>query len=181
MTYDPAQLSDDPIELKRIIVALLDENAKKQATLDALVAEVSRLNVTIQKLSEMLFGKKSEKLSKDKPKDEPENNVTITESSDESDSSDKPEVPVSKPPRKKKTKNGGGGRMKIPNSLPVEIVENHPPLEERTCTECEAPFKAIGFETSQQIIFVPSSFKKLETHNMKYVADCPCSAKRSAT
>jgi hypothetical protein len=174
MTYDPEQLPDNPIELKRIIVALLEADTKKQATLDALVAEVSRLNVTIQKLSEMLFGKKNEKRSKDKPKSEPDKNVTITpESSDKTDSSETPEITASKPLRKKKTKNGGGGRMKIPNNIPVKIVENDPPLEERTCTECDTPFKVIGFEISRQIIFVPATFEMLETHNMKYVADCP--------
>ena len=182
MTCDPEHLPDDPNELKRIIVALLEADVKKQATLDSLVAEVSRLNVTIQKLTEMLFGKKSEKLSKDKPKDEPENNETkTTASSDESKSSETSEIPVSKPPRKKKTKNGGGGRMKIPANFPVRIVENYPPLDERTCCECETPFKVIGFEMSRQIVFVPAQFEILETHHMKCVADCPCSAKRSAT
>jgi len=57
MMYDPDLLHDDPCELKRIIQTLLDDNDKKQATLDALVAEVAKLNVTIQKLTEMLFGK----------------------------------------------------------------------------------------------------------------------------
>lgn len=182
MTYDPEQLPDDPIELKRIIVTLIESEAANRKTMESLVAEVSRLNVTIQKLSEMLFGKKNEKRSKNKPKEEPDKNVTITpESSDKTDSSETPEITASKPLRKKKTKNGGGGRMKIPNSIPVEIVENDPPLEERTCTECETPFKVIGFEISRQVVFVPSSFKMLETHHIKYVADCPCSAKRSAT
>jgi transposase len=182
MTCDPEHLPDDPNELKRIIVALLEADVKKQATLDSLVAEVSRLNVTIQKLTEMLFGKKSEKLSKDKPKDEPDKNEIIaTESSDEAKSSETPDSPVSKPLRKKKTNNGGGGRMKIPDSLPVTVVDNDPPLDERTCPECETPFKVIGFETSRQIIFVPAQFEILETHHMKCVADCPCSEKRSAT
>ena len=182
MTYDPEHLPDDPNELRRIIVALLDDNVKKQTTLDALVAEVSRLNVTIQKLTEMLFGKKSEKLSKDRPKDEPATNEPIkTESSDDANSSETPDIPASKAPRRKKTKNGGGGRMKIPDNLPVRIVENYPPLEERTCRECETPFKVIGFETSRQIVFVPATFEILETHHMKCVADCPCSEKRSAT
>ena len=186
MTCDDEHLPDDPNELKRIIAELLEADAKKQVTLDSLVAEVSRLNVTIQKLTEMLFGKKSEKLSKDKPTDQPKdepdkNDIIATESSGETMSSETPGIPGSKPLRKKKTKNGGGGRMKIPDNLPVKVIEHYPPLEERTCKECETPFKVIGFATSRQIVFVPAQFEILETHNMKYVADCPCSAKRSAT
>jgi len=180
MTYDdPEHLPDDPNELKRLVVAI---DAANRKTIESLIAEVSRLNVTIQKLTEMLFGKKSEKLSKDQPKDEPGNTETITtEPSAETKAPETPEIPVSKPPRKKKTKNGGGGRMKIPANLPVHVVENYPPLDERTCSECGTPFKVIGFETSRQIIFVPGRFETFETHNMKCVADCPCSEKRAAT
>jgi transposase len=178
MTCDPEHLPDDPNELKRMIVALLEADAKKQATLEALVAEVSRLNVTIQKLTEMLFGKKSEKLANDKPKGEPEHRETITtEDSNVTESLETPEIPVSKPPRPP----GGGGRKKLPEHLPVTVVENFPPVEERTCNECATPFKVIGFASSRQVIFVPAQFEILETHHMKCVADCPCSAKRSAT
>jgi transposase len=182
MTCDPEHLPDDPNELKRMIVALLEADVKKQATLDSLVAEVSRLNVTIQKLTEMLFGKKSEKLSKDQSNAEPETNETTpTTASDPSGSGETPKILASEPPRRKKKNNGGGGRMKIPKHLPVKIVENYPPLDERTCSECKIPFKTIGFETSRQVVYVPGHFEMLETHHMKCVADCPCSAKRSAT
>jgi len=191
MTYDPEHLPDDPNELRRIIVALLDDNAANRKTIESLVAEVSRLNVTIQKLTEMLFGKTNKKLANlsiveeappvpetEAPVSSPETETSSTETEKSPETSENP-APEKK--NRKKEKNGGGGRMKIPDDLPVRIVENDPPLEERVCCECETPFKVIGFEVSRQIVFVPATFEILETHHMKYVADCPCSEKRSAT
>ena len=77
MTYDVDALPDDVEQLKLLIVTLSQANAKQQETLDQqnktldqLVAEVSRLNVYIQQLLEIIYGKKSEKLPKEKPKEE---------------------------------------------------------------------------------------------------------------
>jgi hypothetical protein len=140
MVSDPNNLPDDPNELKCMIVAFLASDVEKQKTLDALIAEVSRLNATIQKLTEMLFGKKSEKWSKDQSREE-SNGESVgtgegrTETADETKGAEPPEKTELKKPRKKKTKNGGGGRMKIPADLPVRIIEIHPPEEERTCAE----------------------------------------------
>jgi transposase len=189
MTYDSDHLPDDPNELKRLVVALLESDAAKQKTLDEMVAEIAKLNATIQKLTEMLFGKKNKKLANiaaapEASTSEEETSTPSVEEekhSDTSDASDTSVPPVPKSPRQKKAGNGGGGRMKIPDNLPVTIVEKYPPEHERTCTECETPFKVIGFETSRQVVYVPPRFEIIEMHNMKCIADCPCSACRSAT
>lgn len=175
MVFNSNNLPDDPNELKAIIVTLLESDAQKQKTLDDLVGEVSRLNVTIQKLTEMLFGKKSEKLPKDKPKEESESTETSNEEpSGATESPASPEISVPKKPRKKKKKNGGGGRMKIPDNLPVTIIEIHPPLEERTCAECQEEFKPIGKSVSKRIIFKPSTFEVEETWTFAYAGTNPC-------
>ena len=190
MTYDPDQLPDDPSELKRIIQALLDDNAKKQATLDALVAEVARLNVTIQKLTEMLFGKKNKKLanittaqeqSLSETETSPVDSQAETNSPPQEGFSETPQTSVPESLRQKKTVNGGGGRMKLPDDLPVKVVENHPPLEERTCDICETPFKQIGYSESKKLVYIPGYFEVLETHHTQWIADCSCCEKRSAT
>ncbi len=178
-TYDPDHLPDDPTQLKSIIVALLESDVARQKTLDEMVAEVSRLNLRIEQLLEMIFGKKSEKRSK--PKEEPkEESATETPEADapktdaSADNAETPEIPVSKPSRKKE-KNGGGGRMKIPADLPVRIVEVHPPLEDRTCTECNAEFKWIGKSVSKRIVYTPPVFVVEQTEIHAYTGDCACS------
>jgi transposase len=188
MTCDPDHLPDDPNALKRLVVALLESDAAKQKTLDEMVAEIAKLNATVQKLTEMLFGKKSKKLANiaaapetsASEEEAPTSSVEETPSGT-SDASDTSVPPVPKSPRRKKPVNGGGGRMKLPDNLPVTIVEKYPPEHERSCTECETPFKVIGFEVARQVAYVPPRFEIIEMHNMKYIADCPCSACRSVT
>ena len=124
MTYDPANLPDDPEQLKAIIVSL-------QSTVDKLTAELRRLTMLFEKF----FNKSSEKLSKEKPSDET------------------PKPDDAAPERKKRKKNGGGGRSALPEGLPrVEKIIDVPE-EERRCDCCEQLFKYIGDELSEQLHF----------------------------
>ena len=84
MTFDPNHLPDDPTQLKSIVVALLESDAARQKAFDEMVAEMSRLNLRIEQLLEMIFGKKSEK--RPKPKEEPkEESATETPAADASE------------------------------------------------------------------------------------------------
>jgi hypothetical protein len=183
MVYDIDSLPDDVEQLKSLIVSLsqanvdlLQSNAKQQETLDQqnktldqLVVEMSRLNVYIQQLLEIIYGKKSEKLPKEKPKDESSANPETPENTDSNED------------RKKREKNGGGGRTKLPDNLErVEQVMDVPE-EERTCTCCGKPFKHIGDEHSEQLHFRPGTFYVAVQVLPKYIAACDCSEKRSAT
>lgn len=92
MIYDVASLPDDPDQLKSIIITLSQANDRQQETLDRqkktldqLVAEVSKLNVTIEQLLEMIFGKKSEKQSKEKANDESKDKPSSDETSENTD------------------------------------------------------------------------------------------------
>ena len=172
MVYDSSNVPTDIAQLQELVISLSQSNAKQQETLDQLVAEVSRLNVTIEQLLEMIFGKKSEKLPKDKDADESKNELASPET---------PENTEPKDGRKKREKNGGGGRVELPASL--ERVENviDVPEEERTCDCCGQLFKCIGEERSEQLHFSPIEFFVVVQVLMKYIAACDCSAKRSAT
>ena len=65
--------------------------------------------------------------------------------------------------------------MKIPVDLPVRLVEVHPPLEERICTECDAEFKWIGKSVSKRIVYTPPVFVVEQTEIHAYAGDCECS------
>ena len=178
MQYDVEHLPDDAQQLKAIIVSLLESDAANRKTLNELVAEVSRLNLRIEQLLEMVFGKKSEKLLKNKAKDEPDTNDSSKSpepATPPAPPAEEPQNSIPKKTRKKKTKNGGGGRMVIPPDLPVRIVEILPPPEERTCTECDAEFKRIGKSVSRRIIYIPPVFEVEETHIIAFAGNCPCS------
>jgi hypothetical protein len=92
-------------------------------TIDKLTQEIRRLTTLIEKF----FGKSSEKLPKETPSEE---SVSV------------PAV------RKKRVKNGGGGRSALPAGPPrVEKVVDVPE-EECRCDCCEQLFKCIGEERS---------------------------------
>lgn len=90
------KLGDDPQTGQQ---ETLDQQKK---TLDQLVAEVSKRNVTIEQLLEMIFGKKSGKQSKEKANDESKDKPSSDETSKNTESQDG---------RKKREKNDGAGRM----------------------------------------------------------------------
>ena len=169
MVYDVDSLPDDASQLKALIVSLSQAYAKQQETLDQLVAEMSKQTVYIQQLLEIIYGKKSEKTPKEKPKDESSTTAEVTENTNSNDD------------RKKREKNGGGGRTKLPDNLErVEQVVDVPE-DERTCTCCGKPFKCIGDERSEQLHFRPIVFYVVVQVLPKYIAACDCSEKRSAT
>ena len=126
MTYDPENLPDDVEQLKAIIASLLQSGTEAQATINKLTEELRRLTLLFEKF----FNKSSEKLPKDEPSVEP------PEGSE-------PDTSEAVPQRKKREKNGGGGRSALPEGL--ERVEKviDVPEEERRCDCCEALFKWI--------------------------------------
>jgi len=159
MTYDPAQLPDDPEQLKAIIVSLLQSNTNLQGTVDKMTDDIRRLT----HLMEKFFGKSSEKLAKEKPSDEA------------------PKTDDAAPERKKREKNGGGGRSALPEGLPrVEKIIDVPE-EERRCDCCGELFKHIGDERSEQLHFKPMELFVVVQVLLQYMAVCECSAKRSAS
>jgi transposase len=134
--------------------ALLQELVINQSqTIAALTEEVRRLTTLIEKF----FGQSSEKLPKEKP-------------------ADTSETPT---PRKKRLKNGGGGRNELPADLPRVELRLDVPEEERRCTSCGKPFACIGEDRSEQLHFKPMELYVVVQILLKYMASCPCSDKRS--
>ncbi len=138
-------------------IVLLQELVINQSqTIASLTDEVRRLTTLIEKF----FGKSSEKLAKP---------------------NETPRKQASKPNRKVKEKNGGGGRNELPASLPRIEKRIDVPEEERICSCCGIPFNFIGEERSEQLHFKPMELYVVVQILTKYMAACDCSEKRSAT
>lgn len=65
----------------------------------------------------------------------------------------------------------GHGRRPLPKDLPRERVEHHPSQAERTCPGCHQPMGPIGEEVSEQLDYVPASYRVIEHVRVKYA--CP--------
>jgi len=71
------------------------------------------------------------------------------------------------PPRR-----GPHGRNKLPEHLPVERIEIHPPETLRQCGCCGKSMHAIGEETSEQLDYRPASLVRVQTARIKYACAC---------
>lgn len=74
--------------------------------------------------------------------------------------------------RNEQKKNHIHGRGKLPEHLPVERVEIHPPEASRTCCACNSPMHVISEETSEKLHWRPGSFVRLQTVRPKYACAC---------
>ncbi len=129
---------------------LLEENAQ-------LKAQVAELKVQVEKLTKMLFGKKSEKSKKGKEK--------------------KPKSPsddLTGAPSEKK-KNGGGGRKPFPPEIPRRDV--HVPLhpDECRCAACGRQFETMGVEITEVLNVIPMILEVIRfiRERKKPACDCP--------
>ena len=65
-------------------------------------------------------------------------------------------------------KKHGGGRKPLPKNLPRERIEITLPESERACTCCGKTMQPFGEETSEQLEYIPASFKVIEHARIKY-------------
>lgn len=64
------------------------------------------------------------------------------------------------------------GRNKLPEHLPSERIELHPPETARTCSCCGAAMHAIGEETSEHLDYRPASYIRVQVARVKYACAC---------
>jgi transposase len=164
MVYDDSNVPTDVVQLQKLVIALSQSNADLHTKLDRMTAELQR----ITRLFEKFFNKSSEKLLQDK--EQAKSNEAQT-----------PDNPETEKPKSTRGAKGGGGRNPLPSDLPhVEQVIDVPE-DERTCSECDTPFRLIGEERNKQLHFKPMELFVVVTVLLKYIAACDCAEKRSAT
>lgn len=66
------------------------------------------------------------------------------------------------------------GRNKLPEHLPLERIEVHPPETLRACACCGKPKEKIGEETSERLDYRPASLVRVQTARIKYAPSCKC-------
>lgn len=117
------------------------------AQLQALVAA---LQTQVSYLTRMLFGRRSEKLTEDPSQGQLFGSAPAPAAAAASDD-DEPDPP----PRRRKRHHG---RRPLPEHLPREVHEIHPPEAERTCPDCGAPKGIFGQDVTEELEVVPARF-----------------------
>ena len=140
---------------------LLEENAQlkiKAARVDELETEVvslkqqvADLQARVDKLTKMLFGKKSERSKKANAKT--------------------PQIDNSK---SKRDTNGGGGRKPFPPEIPRRNVHVNLSPDECCCDNCGQPFEPMGVEISEVLNYIPMTCEVIRFIRQRMKPTCTC-------
>lgn len=74
--------------------------------------------------------------------------------------------------RRDRERRGPHGRNKLPEHLPMERIEIHPPESLRQCGCCGKGMYAIGEEASEQLDYRPASLVRVQTARIRYACAC---------
>ncbi|CAJ0783648.1 IS66 family transposase [Ralstonia chuxiongensis] len=124
-------------------------------------AEIEHLKLLIAKLRRMQFGRSSEKL------DRQIEQLELRLEELEADEGAAP-IEIAKTPR---TALEQAPRKPLPEHLPREIL-THWPESGETCTACGNPMKQLGEDVSEQLEYVPASFRVI--HHVRPKLACTC-------
>jgi transposase len=120
------------------------------ADVAALQARVMELEQQVAYLTRILFGRRSEKRVDDPGQGRLFGDV-LTPVAAAPPEDDEPDPP---PRRRKRHK----GRRALPENLPRETHELHPPENERTCSACGAAKVVFGQDVTEELEVVPAKF-----------------------
>lgn len=166
----PADTLPDDIEALKALLRERDAQlghmqdllVSRDATIATDKAEIEHLNLLIAKLRRMQFGRKSEKL---------DHQIEQLELRLEDLEADEGAAPV-EVPRTPRVAPEQAPRRPLPEHLPREILTHLPDASEH-CAECGGRMKRLGEDVSEQLEYVPSSFRVIRHVRPKFAcASC---------
>jgi transposase len=169
-------MSTDAQSLPQDVAALQALCAQLLGTVQQQEQKITQLEHRLAKLLQRTFGSQSEKLNPDQlllfdqeelaalsaelAAEVAEREAAANESSPSAaETSEQP----NRPPQRK-----GHGRRELPAHLPREQQRYELTPEERTCPCCGEQRVEIGSETSEQLEYIPASYKVIEHVRVKY-------------
>jgi len=144
--YEP--LLESPKELVSLLVS-------RDVQVRELENEIDKLNHLLIQAKKNLYGRKSEKLSSS----EQQELFEFAPEVEEPETAPEPVVEIAGHTRKTRTK------RELPDSLPRERIEYD--LESSCCPSCQKEMPVIGEEKSEELEFIPASFKVIEHVRLK--------------
>ena len=139
------------------------------ARIPSLEAQIVELKAQVDTLTQMLFGKKSEKSKKDKeqPQETPETETQV--------SGDTPaNEPLVEEPKRQRKKNGGGGRNAFPPEIPRRDIHVSLSPDECCCANCGKDFVSMGVEITEVLNYIPMFLEVLRFLRQRMKAACTC-------
>jgi hypothetical protein len=135
------------------------------------------LAVQLKGALRQLYGRRSEKVSGAQLSLFDQLGKDVPASAQDALASTTQDEPVTQPPRKPRGLKGKQGRNSLPENLPREPDRQLVPADQRSCAECGAEKKTIGYLSSEILEFVPAHFKVIEQEREKIACpDCEAGA-----
>jgi len=155
MQLTSQQLKDDSVTKDKVIALLEEANQR-----------ANRLEEQIIWLKRQVFGRSSEKTSKEELS--PNQGYLFNEVEVINEVCPEPDESLVIPEHKRKKK----GRKKISQDLPrVEVIHDLPE-HEKFCSKDGSPLKRIGEITSEQVDYIPAKVRVLKHIRYKYACSC---------
>jgi len=157
--FNAADLPDDIATLKAMLLASAAQVAHLSAELSTRTAEIEHLKLVLAKLRRMQFGKRSEKLDQ-----QIEQLELKLEDLEAEQAVAEAKAPAEVAPRKK------AERKPLPPHLPREERIVHP--DQDACPSCGGGLKHLGEDVSEQLEYVPASFRVIRHVRPKLACSC---------
>jgi transposase len=136
---------------------IIDE---QQSTIDQLQRELAQSRHFVEQLLRSRYGPRSERVDP--------NQLSMFGSEDVGDSAPAPTPEEAASLFVREHVRRGGGRGRLPDHLPREVVDHDLADVDKSCPCCGETRQRIGCETSEQLEFVPAVLKVIEHRRWKY-------------
>ncbi|WP_163988902.1 IS66 family transposase [Rhizobium lusitanum] len=170
MSNTPTDLPDDPAFLKAMIAALLADNAKMSATLQAHDQLIQTLRLRIAKLKKQVFGKSSEKIEREIEQLELAlEDLLIAASEGNSAPIDEAD---------------GASSVALPSDPSEKIMRRRPRVSDKAvrerreldpgscCPECGGELRLVGEDVSEILDMIAAQMKVIEVARLKKSCRC---------
>jgi transposase len=171
----PAPLPDldglDPETLKALLIAKHNESLEQHKQLRSNSQEIEHLKLVIEKYRRMIFGRKSEKLTRELEQLELRLEELETTQAAEQVAQDAAEAQQPNSPKSdSKPRSSRPGRKPLPEDLPREVIMHMP--EHDCCPCCGGHLRQFGEDVSEQLERIPATYKVIRHVRPKFA----CSA-----
>lgn len=167
----PAPLPDldalDSAALKALLIAKHTESLEQHKQLKSNSQEIEHLKLVIEKYRRMIFGRKSEKLSRELEQlelrlEELETTQAADQAAEDALEAEQPSSPATDSRRRSSRPR----RKPLPEDLPREIITHMP--EHECCPDCGGTLRQFGEDVSEQLERIPATYKVIRHVRPKF-------------
>jgi len=165
----PAPLPDldglDPETLKALLIAKHNESLAQHKQLSSNSQEIEHLKLVIEKYRRMIFGRKSEKLTREFEQMELRlEELETAQAADQAVLQDS--EAAASPNSDSKSRSSRPRRKPLPEDLPREVI-THVPAHD-CCPDCGGQLRQFGEHVSEQLERVPATYKVIRHVRPKF-------------